>query len=65
MNAGVIVASATPSKKRTVMSPPKLVHAAVSATTAPQKRVLAVRYLAAGRRAINKVVGYTHPKYPK
>ena len=62
INAGVMVASATPSKKRTVMRPPKLVQAAVRATTAPQNSVLAVKYLAAGRRAISKVVGYTHPR---
>ena len=65
MNAGVIVASATPNKKRTVIKPPKLVQAAVSATTAPQNSVLAVKYFAAGKRAINNVVGYTHPRYPK
>jgi hypothetical protein len=62
MNAGVIVASATPRRRRTVTKPPKLVHAAVRATTAPQNRVLAVRYFAAGRRAMRRVVGYTHPR---
>lgn len=62
MNAGVIVASATPNKNRTVMRPPKLVHAAVRATTAPQNRVLAVKYFPVGRRAMSKVVGYDHPK---
>jgi hypothetical protein len=62
IKAGVIVASATPNKKRTVMRPPKLVHAAVRATTAPQKRVLTAKYFPVGRRAMSKVVGYDHPR---
>jgi hypothetical protein len=59
MNPGVIVASATPSRKRTVMSPPKLVHTAVMATTMPQKTVLRQRYFAVGSRAMRIVVGYS------
>lgn len=62
INAGVMVASATPSKKRTVIRLAKLVQAVVRATTAPQNSVLAVGYLAAGRRAISNVVGYAHPR---
>ena len=65
MKAGVTVASAIPRRNRTVISPPKLVQAAVRATTAPQNKVFAVRYFAIGRRAINKVVGYDQIKYPK
>jgi hypothetical protein len=65
INPGVIVASATPSKNRTVMRPPKLVHTAVIATTIPQKNVLTVRYLAVGSRAIRIVVGYSQIRYPK
>lgn len=65
MKPGVIVASATPRKKRTVMRPPKLEQAAVRATTIPQKRVLTVRYLAVGRRVMRMVVGYSQMRYPK
>jgi hypothetical protein len=62
MKAGVIVASATPSKKRTAIRPPKLVQAAVRATTVPQRSVFPVKYFAGGRRAIKIVVGYAHPR---
>ena len=62
MKAGVIDASATPNRNRTVIRPPKFLQAAVRATTAPQKNVLKVTYFAVGRRAIKKVVGYDHPR---
>jgi len=65
MNPGVIVASATPNKNRTVIKPPKLVHTAVIATTMPQKNVFRVKYLAVGSRAIRMVVGYSQTRYPK
>jgi hypothetical protein len=64
-NAGDMVASATPNKKRTVIRPPKLLHAAVRATTAPQKRVLIDTYLPTGRRWMSIVVGYSQKRYPK
>lgn len=60
--AGVMVASATPSRKRTVIRPPKLLQAAVRATTMPQMNVLAARYFATGRRVMRKVVGYSQKK---
>lgn len=60
-----MVASAMPSKKRTVMRPPKFVHAAVRATTAPQKKVLIDTYFPMGRRWIRIVVGYSQKRYPK
>jgi|SRR5688572_17646238 hypothetical protein len=62
MKAGVIVASATPRSTLTVTRPPKFVHAAVIATTMPQKKVLAARYLAVGNLAIRIVVGYSQTK---
>lgn len=65
IKAGVIVASATPSRNLTVIRPPKLVQAAVRETTAPQNKVLAVRYFAVGRWAIRYVVGYDQIRYPK
>jgi hypothetical protein len=60
MKAGVMVASAMPKRNLTAMRPPKLVHAAVNATTAPHTRVLKERYFAVGRRAMRTVVGYSH-----
>jgi hypothetical protein len=65
MKAGVMVASATPSRKRTVIRPPKFEQAAVRATTTPQKTVLAVKYLAVGKRVMSTVVGYSQIRYPK
>jgi hypothetical protein len=64
MKPGVMVASATPSKNRTVKSPPKLLHAAVRVTTDPQNRVFADRYFPAGRRVTSILVGYVHWRYP-
>jgi hypothetical protein len=49
-NAGEIVASATPKRNRHVARPPKLEHAAVTATTAPQQKVTTVRYFDIGSR---------------
>lgn len=62
MKPGVMVASATPKRKRTAIRPPKFLQAAVRATTAPQNTVFTVRYLPVGRRAIRIVVGYSHKR---
>ena len=65
MNPGVMVASATPSRNRTVIRPPKFVQAAVTPTTMPQKAVLAVRYLPVGSLEMRIFVGSSHTRYPK
>lgn len=52
-------ASKIPSKVRTVTRPTKLLHAACKARTAPQRMILAERYLAIGTRWIIQFVGYS------
>lgn len=56
--AGDIVASATPSRKRTASNPPKFVQAPVKPTTDPQKRVLIETYFPTGSFWISTDVGY-------
>lgn len=53
----------TPKRNRSVARPPKLVHDAVRATTAPQSKVTPDKYFPTGRRWMRTEVGYSQNRY--